>query len=241
MLKPETDADEPPISLLPSFVIQTNSIKNTPHRITLIMFTRTFRPLTRTLPALAATAGLATVGYSSIVSERNRVFNDVTGSGNFDSGKQQYNEDLKVNRHKSELSRSCFLSARGPLRLGVSLMLFRYLSRLTLDSCFIFHSTSPRILCIHRVVAAQHGATPESPLHNTSTSSKSHHIGTSKVDAEGHNVRRGDGTQASEVPGLVKDKAKEAKKEEQAGGESAYNEETGEINWDCPVSGTFLT
>jgi hypothetical protein len=61
------------------------------------------------------------------------------------------------------------------------------------------------------------------------------------VDAEGHNVRRGDGTQASEVPGLVKDKAKEAKKEEQAGGESAYNEETGEINWDCPVSDIFLT
>ncbi|KAG7535872.1 hypothetical protein FFLO_03618 [Filobasidium floriforme] len=150
------------------------------------MFTRTFRPLTRTLPALAATAGLATVGYSSIVSERNRVFNDVTGSGNFDSGKQQYNEDLKVNRHK---------------------------------------------------IAAQHGATPESPLHNTSTSSTSHHVGTSKVDAEGHNVRRGDGTQASEVPGLVKDKAKEAKKEEQAGGESAYNEETGEINWDCPCLG----
>lgn len=61
------------------------------------------------------------------------------------------------------------------------------------------------------------------------------------MDAEGHNVRRGDGTQASEVPGLVKDKAKEAKKEEQAGGESAYNEETGEINWDCPVSDIFLT
>jgi hypothetical protein len=60
------------------------------------------------------------------------------------------------------------------------------------------------------------------------------------VDAEGHNVRRGDGTQASEVPGLVKDKAKEAKKEEQAGGESAYNEETGEINWDCPVSVTIF-
>lgn len=60
------------------------------------------------------------------------------------------------------------------------------------------------------------------------------------MDAEGHNVRRGDGTQASEVPGLVKDKAKEAKKEEQAGGESAYNEETGEINWDCPVSVTFF-
>ena len=91
------------------------------------MFTRTLRPLARTLPTvrsissstssstaatssrrnlylstLAATVGLATYGYSSVVSERNLVRNDVTGSGNFDSGKQQYNEDLKVNRHKSE-------------------------------------------------------------------------------------------------------------------------------------------
>lgn len=52
------------------------------------------------------------------------------------------------------------------------------------------------------------------------------------MDAEGHNIRRGDGLQEGAVPGLVKDKADEAKKES---GESAYNEETGEINWDCPV------
>lgn len=118
-------------------------------------------------------------------------------------------------------------------------MLFRYRSRLTLDHFYI-PPHLPRIQSVYLIVAAQHGATPETPIHNNSTSSKSHHIGTSKVDAEGHNVRRGDGTQASEVPGLVKDKAKEAKKEEQAGGESAYNEETGEINWDCPVSDISL-
>ena len=96
-------------------------------------------------------------------------------------------------------------------------------------------SSSP---CNHRPqppVAAQHGATPESPLHNNKTSSNSHHVGTSKVDAEGHNIRKGDGTQAGAVPGLVRDKAEEAKEEE--GPQGAYNEETGEINWDCPVSG----
>lgn len=242
MLKLETDADEPPISYLPSFVIQTNSIKNTPHRTTLIMFTRTFRPLTRALPALAATAGLATVGYSSIVSERNRVFNDVTGSGNFDSGKQQYNEDLKVNRHKSGYHVHAIIRSLPSLPSAsewcIPLVSISFPADL---GPFVYSiPPSPRIQSICLVVAAQHGATPESPLHNTSTSSKSHHIGTSKVDAEGHNVRRGDGTQASEVPGLVKDKAKEAKKEEQAGGESAYNEETGEINWDCPVSVTIF-
>lgn len=65
------------------------------------MFSRTIRPLSKTLPTLAAAAGLATYGYSSIVSERNLVRNDVTGSGNYQPGVKQYNEDLKVNRHKS--------------------------------------------------------------------------------------------------------------------------------------------
>jgi hypothetical protein len=99
------------------------------------MFTRTFRPLTRALPALAATAGLATVGYSSIVSERNRVFNDVTGSGNFDSGKQQYNEDLKVNRHKSGFTaiEALVLFSLVPPALGAVFKLFDIVLGLTLD------------------------------------------------------------------------------------------------------------
>jgi hypothetical protein len=87
-------------------------------------------------------------------------------------------------------------------------------------------------ITLFSTVAAQHGATPETPIHNNKTSSVSHHIGTSKVDAEGHNIRKGDGTQANAVPGLVRDKAEEAEKDS---AQSAYNEETGEINWDCPV------
>jgi len=88
------------------------------------MLNRTLRPLTRSirslststspsnptqstrtnlyLGTLAASIGLISVGYAGVVSDNKRVWNDATGSGNWDEKKHQYNEDLKVNRHKSE-------------------------------------------------------------------------------------------------------------------------------------------
>ncbi|KAK4688984.1 hypothetical protein P7C73_g1121, partial [Tremellales sp. Uapishka_1] len=39
------------------------------------------------------------------------------------------------------------------------------------------------------------------------------------------------------APQLIEDKAAEAKSESEAGPQGAFNEETGEINWDCPCLG----
>lgn len=43
------------------------------------------------------------------------------------------------------------------------------------------------------------------------------------------------GAAGGDVPEVVEEKAEEA-----SGQQSAYNEETGEINWDCPVSSLHL-
>lgn len=71
------------------------------------MFTRSFRPLSRSVIARvgAATAlgATAVVGYASL--EQNRVHADATGVRNWDASKGQYDEDLKRNRHKGEPER----------------------------------------------------------------------------------------------------------------------------------------
>ena len=100
------------------------------------MLNRTLRPLTRSirslstststhptrtqstrtnlyLGTLAASIGLISVGYAGVVSDNKRVWNDATGSGNWDEKKHQYNEDLKVNRHKSELGGEFVEGVRG--------------------------------------------------------------------------------------------------------------------------------
>lgn len=77
--------------------------------------------------------------------------------------------------------------------------------------------------------------TPLSPIHNSATSESTVHISgsgeTTKIAGKAAEVE-------SVEPALhvVEKKAHEAEEEQAAGQQSAYNEETGEINWDCPVS-----
>ncbi|GHJ85548.1 hypothetical protein NliqN6_1950 [Naganishia liquefaciens] len=90
------------------------------------------------------------------------------------------------------------------------------------------------------LVAAQQGGTPDTPLHNQQTSDKSVHINTKKAD--GHGAAKasqsagGSKSSATDSPAahIVQDKAAEAESDPQ---QTAYNEETGEINWDCPCLG----
>jgi hypothetical protein len=94
------------------------------------MFKQSIKPLARSLstraaPAarsprslylgtLAATTGLAFVTYSTLSRE---VRNDTTGSGNYKPSVKQYNEDLKVNRHKSQFSGIFGIAVRTELYL----------------------------------------------------------------------------------------------------------------------------
>ncbi|KAJ9125448.1 hypothetical protein QFC22_000409 [Naganishia vaughanmartiniae] len=86
-------------------------------------------------------------------------------------------------------------------------------------------------------IAAQHGATPDTIIHNQSTSSNSMHIDNKKHDGQ-KSAKSGSssGSEATDSAAahLVQDKLAEAEADST---QTAYNEETGEINWDCPCLG----
>lgn len=96
------------------------------------------------------------------------------------------------------------------------------------------------------LVAAQQGKTPETPINNSKATSATHHV---SKDAKGGELKELLGAPPA-GEGLPQDKGQADSKgkgpaggagldpaatQEQAGQEGAFNEETGEINWDCPV------
>ncbi|KAJ9110155.1 hypothetical protein QFC20_003007 [Naganishia adeliensis] len=133
------------------------------------MFARAIKPIRPLL--LASVVGVAAY---QVAGERRRVWNS---TGNWDSERKQYNEDLKTNRHK---------------------------------------------------IAAQTGGTPDTPLHNHSTSSTSVHVDTNKSESR---TAAPASPPTDSAAHLIEEKAEEADQQ------TAYNEETGKINWDCPCLG----
>ncbi|KAJ9109138.1 hypothetical protein QFC21_000466 [Naganishia friedmannii] len=89
-------------------------------------------------------------------------------------------------------------------------------------------------------IAAQHGATPDTIIHNQSTSDNSMHIDNKKPEgpkaakAKATSSSSGSDATDSAAAHLVQDKLAEAEADTT---QTAYNEETGEINWDCPCLG----
>jgi hypothetical protein len=62
------------------------------------MFARAIRP---SVLFASAAATVSVIGYGAATAESRRVWNS---QANWDTDKKQYNEDLKTNRHKSELA-----------------------------------------------------------------------------------------------------------------------------------------